>query len=357
MDTTDPDIVFDENGNCNHCQRALTRIDAHQMDSAQKKQQLDKLISEIRKAGKGKKYDCIIGISGGVDSTYVAYQVKKMGLNPLAVHLDNGWNSELAVSNIEKTLKKLDIDLYTYVIEWEEFKDIQYSFLKASTPDSEIPTDHAIISILYQLADKFNLKYILNGVNVSTESIMPIKWGYGYFDFKYIKAIQNIFGTKRIKSFPHMNLIHLVYYFWIKRIKFLPFLNYIEYKKEDAMKIIQEELEWVYYGGKHYESVYTRFFQAYILPRKFNIDKRKSHLSSLICSNQLSRDQALIELEKEICPADLLNQDYEFVLKKFNLTEPEFKKDIMDTPPKTFLDYPNSYLIFETVKKRLRKFI
>lgn len=356
MDTTDSDIIFDENGICNHCKRAEIMLKERVFpDLAERKIQLDALVSKIKKAGKGKKYDCIIGVSGGVDSTYVAYEVLRLGLRPLAIHLDNGWNSELAVSNIEKTLNELGIDLFTYVINWEEFKDLQLSFLKASTPDSEVPTDHAIISILYKMASKYNIEYILNGVNFSTESILPLKWGYGYFDYKYIGGIQKKFGEKKIKTYPHFRLAKLFYYMKVKRIKFIPFLDFIDYKKAEAMEVIQSKLGWVYYGGKHYESIYTRFFQAYILPNKFNIDKRKGHLSSLVISNQMTRDQALEELNKPICEEGMLKDDYEYTLKKFGLTKEEFES-IMQLETKTFEDYPNHFQLFEKLKKLKNRF-
>lgn len=356
MDTTDPDIEFDKDGVCNHCKRAEKLIVENSIvDKVKMNEKLKELISNIKEAGKGKKYDCIIGVSGGVDSTYVAYLVKELGLNPLAVHLDNGWNSELAVSNIEKTLKTLNIDLYTYVIDWYEFKDIQMSFLKASTPDGEVPTDHAIISILYKLANRYNIKYILNGVNYATESIIPKKWGYGYFDFKYISSIHRKFGKVRLKSYPHMNLFKMFYYMFIKKIKFVPFLNYVEYNKGDAMSLIEKKLGWVYYGGKHYESIYTRFFQSYILPIKFNIDKRKGHLSSLIVSNQITRDKALEELKKEICPENLLKEDLEYTIKKFEISSTDFNQ-IMQTEPKNFQSYPNYDSLFQSVKRIYNKF-
>jgi N-acetyl sugar amidotransferase len=350
MDTTDPDIEFDKEGVCNHCKRAEKLIvDNTIVDTVKKNEKLKELVSDIKKAGNGKKYDCIIGVSGGVDSTYVAYLVKELGLNPLAVHLDNGWNSELAVSNIEKTLKTLNIDLYTYVINWHEFKDLQMSFLKASIPDGEVPTDHAIISILYKLANKYNIKYILNGVNYATESIIPKKWGYGYFDFKYISAVHKKFGKVKLKSYPHMNLMNMFYYMFIKKIKFVPFLNYVEYNKTEAMSLIENKLGWIYYGGKHYESIYTRFFQSYILPIKFNIDKRKGHLSSLIVSNQISREKALEELKKEICPANLLKEDLDYTIKKFEISNVDFNQ-IMQADTKNFQSYPNYDSLFQSVK-------
>ena len=351
MDTTDPQIIFDEKGECNHCKRAEQLIKERTFeDLTLRSAKLGELVAKIKQAGHGKKYDCIIGVSGGVDSTFVAYEVLRLGLRPLAIHLDNGWNSELAVSNIEKTLNTLGIDLYTYVIDWEEFKDLQLSFLKASTPDGEVPTDHAIISILYKLANKYDVKYILNGVNLATESIIPLKWGYGYFDYKYISGVQKIFGRKKIKTYPHLTLPRFFYNTLVKKIEFIPFLNFIDYNKEQAMELIKKELGWVYYGGKHYESIYTRFFQAYILPNKFKIDKRKGHLSSLIVSGQLSRQEALEEIEKEICPQTMLKDDYDYTIKKFGLASEEFEK-IMNLPMKDFENYPNRYKFFETLKK------
>lgn len=343
MDTTDPDIVFDENGVCNHCRRAETLLKKppYSLSPLEKKNKLIELVNEIKKSSRGKRYDCIIGVSGGVDSTYAAYTVVKAGLKPLAVHLDNGWNSELSVKNIENITKKLGIDLFTYVIDWEEFRDLQLSFLKASTPDAEIPTDHAIVSILYKIAEKEKVKYILGGTNLGTESILPHAWSYGHSDWKYIRNIHALYGTKKLSSFPHKSFFQIFIDTRLRKIKWIHLLNYIDYVKKDAIKIIEKELEWRDYGGKHYESIYTRFFQGYILPVKFNFDKRRAHLSSLIMSGQISRKQALDELKFEPYPdKDLLNEDMEYFLNKFGISEKEFK-GIMERPIKTFWDYPS----------------
>lgn len=350
MDTTDPDIFFDAQGLCNHCYRYENVSKKRLFSDNERDGKLNQLVDQIKLSGKNKKYDCIIGVSGGVDSTYVAYLVKKLKLRPLAVHLDNGWNSELSVKNIEKVLKKLDIDLYTYVIDWEEFKDLQLAFLKAATPDSEVPTDHAIIAILYTLAYKYGIKHILRGLNIATESTLPLKWGYGYYDYKYIRNVQKKFGTKKLKSFPSMNLLQLLNYTLLHKIRMVSILNYIKYDKKEAMNILQNDLGWIYYGGKHYESIYTRFFQAYILPRQFDIDKRKAHFSSLIFSGQMTREEALNEMKKETYSSDKLKEDKEYLIKKFGISEQEFE-DIMNQPPKTFLDYPTNYTNFEYLKK------
>jgi len=346
LDTTDPDIVFDEEGICNHCKSFKENYETR-MNTVGNFQDI---IDQIKKDGKGKEYDCAIGVSGGVDSTYLAYVAKQNGLNPLAIHFDNGWNSELAVSNIEKVLKKLDIDLYTYVIDWEEFKALQLSFLKASTPDSEIPTDHAINALLIKEANKRNIKYLLSGMNYKTESIMPVTWSYGHLDWPYIKRIHKKFSKVKLKRYPKLTFAYIFYTFVIKKLKMISLLNYIDFDKDVAMKVIQDELGWKYYGGKHYESIYTRFFQSYILPEKFGIDKRKAHFSNLIKVEQMTREDALKELEKSTYPEELLEQDKEYVIKKLDLTEESFE-EIMNLPTKTFKDYKTSYNTIAKLKK------
>lgn len=350
MDTSDIEIHFDERGVCNHCRRYDEDLPKRVFRGDDARQRLENLVESIKKSGTNSEYDCIIGVSGGVDSTYVAYLTKSLGLNPLAVHFDNGWNSELAVSNIEKTLDVLGIDLFTYVIDWPEFKDLQLSFLKASTPDGEIPTDHAINALLFREANKRGIKYIINGMNFATESMAVSSWAYGHSDWKYIRSVHKKYGTSSLKRFPHFTFLHLFWWTFIKRIKVVSILNYIEYNKETVMEVIQKELGWVYYGGKHYESVYTRFFQGYILPRKFYIDKRRGHLSDLILSGQLSREEALKEIEKPGYDGTLLRQDKEFVMKKFGLTAESFE-NLMTLPVKSYKDYPNSYKSVKLLKK------
>lgn len=344
MDTTDPEINFYENGRCNHCCNAekILQKKPYCLSSEEKKKALQELTSQLKKEGKGKRYDCIIGVSGGVDSTYLAYVTKqKLGLNPLAVHLDNGWNSELAVENIENLLKQLNIDFFSYVIDWDEFKDLQLAFLKASTPDSEIPTDHAIISILYRMAIKENVPYILTGHNWATESIMAGSWSQGYSDWKYIKALHKKFGTKSISTYPYRTFIKdKIYYSIIKKIKRISLLDHMDYNKSEAIKILENELHWQSYGRKHHESIYTRFFQSYILPKKFGFDKRKAHLSSLIVSGQISRREAILQLEQNPYDETTIEEDKEYVAKKFGISVEEFHK-IMALPIKRFTDYPS----------------
>ena len=288
---SDPDIQFNTFGVCNHCLRYDDQKNKRLNVGEDSEEVFYTLIDNIKKSGKKKKYDCVIGISGGVDSTYVAYLLVKNGIKPLAVHFDNGWNSELAVSNIEKIIDTLDIDLYSHVIDWTVFKDIQIAFLKSSTPDGEIPTDHAINAVLMDIASKYSLKYIINGMNFSTEGMAVPAWAYGHSDWTYIKTVLKKFGIskKQIKKYTHFSLLKLFYNLFIRRVKIVSILNYIDYNKNTVLKTIIDKLGYRPYEQKHYESVYTRFFQGFYLIKKFKIDKRRGHMSDLIRSGQLSR--------------------------------------------------------------------
>lgn len=359
MDTVgDPDIEFDEQGVCKYYYEFREKLKIRVPEPEEGQRQLTAMVEKIKKEGEGKQYDCIIGISGGVDSTYTAWLVKKLGLRPLAVHLDNGWNSELAVKNIENILNKLGIDLYTEVLDWEMFKDLQLSFLKASTPDGEIPTDHAILTVMYSMAAKFNVRYIISGMNFRNEGMLPPSWARGYLDWKYISSVQKKFGTQSLQNFPHMSVSKFLYYNLVKKIRSISFINYIPFDKGEAMKIIQDELGWKYYGGKHYESIYTRFYQAYILPKKFNIDKRKAHLTCLIASTgEVTRAEALSILQQPTADPQLMEEDKIYVMKKFGINETQFE-DIMQAEPKTILDYPNHHvweMRFRRTLNKLRK--
>jgi len=317
-------------------------------DPDRKKEKLDKILFKIKEDGRNKKYDCIIGLSGGVDSTYVAFLTKKFGLRPLAIHLDNGWNTELSEANVEKAVKTLGIDLITHTVDWEEFKDLQLAFLKSSICNIEIPTDHAIIAFLYQQASNKNIKYIISGNNIVTEGIMPSIWGEYNKDLKLIEGIHEKFGTKKLTNLPKISLKKFAYYIFVKKIKHICLLDYVDYNKEETMKILQDKLGWVYYGGKHYESIFTRFFQGYFLVKKNNFDKRIAHLSTLIMSGQITRDAALEEMKLPVYPEELFKQDKEYVLKKLGLSEEEFE-DIMNLPIKSDKDYPSNTWIFKNL--------
>jgi N-acetyl sugar amidotransferase len=341
MDTSDPNITFDDKGVCNHCTKYFTIMDRYFSDTQAAQDVFTRTIAQIKSDGKGRKYDCVIGVSGGVDSTYVAWKVKEIGLRPLAVHLDNGWDSELAVHNIEKVLKNLDIDLFTYVIDWEEFKDLQISFLKASTPDIEIPSDHAIVATLYRAAAKVGVKYIIRGANIATECILPGAWSQGHSDWKYIKNIHKKFSARKLHSFPQFSFLGYAAFKYFRGIRDFNILNYLPFNKQEAMDLIQQQLGWQNYGGKHYESIYTRFYQGYILPVKFGFDKRRAHLSTLVCSKQILREEALAQMASDPYPSEeMKQQDKEYVIKKLRLTEKEFE-EIMKTPPKKFSNYPS----------------
>jgi N-acetyl sugar amidotransferase len=350
MDTVaDRSIVFDEAGVCHHCRRYDSMLSTRVICGAAGRAVLSGLVENMKKAGRGRDYDCLIGVSGGVDSTYVAWLVTKLGLRPLAVHLDNGWNSELAVKNIERVLSKLGIDLYTYVIDWEEFRDLQISFLKASTPDGEIPSDHAIFALLWREAVKRGIKYIVSGMNFTTESIYVPDWAYGHSDWRYVKDVHRRFGSARLCTYPHFSLSYLLYANLVRRVRTVSILNNINYDKKEAMRVLQEELGWQYYGGKHHESVYTRFYQGYVLPKKFGIDKRYGHLSDLINAGQITREQALEEIKQPPYPEAQQQEDLAYVGKKLGLRGAAFD-EIMALPVKSFRDYRNSFAMVNFLK-------
>lgn len=341
MDTTDPDIEFDDDGVCSHCYRADEIFNKYPLNlsAEQREIELKKILDTIEKEGKGKPYNCIIGLSGGVDSSYLAYLTKKVwGLHPLAIHVDNGWDSELAIQNIERLCKTLEIDLQTYVIDWDEFRDIQLAFLYASTPDSEIPSDHAIFAMLGQIPVQIGVRFFLFGSNTATESTSVKAWSQGHHNWEYIKYVHKIFGHKKIKTFPHFDKWNSFYWAEVKQISVINMLDFIEYNKTEAKQILIDEVGWRDYGGKHYESLYTKFYQGYILPEKFGYDKRRMHLTSLIHSGQITREKALDELQKPIYDDHELKQDRKYVLNNLQISDEEFQK-IMCLPKKTIDDY------------------
>ena len=339
MDTiSDPDISFDEKGICNYYYEYKKAEAECVYKGEEGKRKLRAIADQIRETGKGKPYDCIMGLSGGVDSTYVAWLAKEYDLKPLAVHFDNGWNSELAVMNIENIVTRLGFDLFTYVINWEEFKDLQIAYLKASVVDIEAITDHAIFATMYRLAGERNIQYILSGTNVQTENTLPKSWIFNKADHVNIKSIHKAFGKIPLKTFPFMDAKVKRYYQQIKGIRSFSILNYTDYNKAAVKKMIQQELGWRDYGGKHYESIWTRFYQGYILPEKFKIDKRKAHLSDLIFGGQISKEAALDLLKEPIYEPGQFRVDYDFVLKKLGLSESEFAH-IMQLPVRSHFDF------------------
>jgi N-acetyl sugar amidotransferase len=340
MDVSDTEITFDEQGHCNHCDRAISLKTNKLPTYTEGEYRVDRIVSRIKEAGRGRAYDCIVGVSGGVDSTYAAYTVRKLGLRALAVHFDNGWNSELAVQNIERTLNCLEIPLHTHVVDWEEFRDLQLAFLRASVPDAELPTDHAIGALLHHMAARFGVRYIVSGTNVSTESILPLSWTYYVSDWKYVKGIHKQFGTRPLRTYPSSSLARYVWYILARRIHAVSILNSVPYDRNSAIEVLERELDWRNYGAKHHESIYTRFFQSYILPRKFNIDKRRAHYSSMIMSGQLAREEAISLMQEPVADEKLLAEDRVYVIKKLNISEAEFEA-IMNAPVRSYRDYKN----------------
>lgn len=336
MDTTDPDIKFDDNGVCSHCKNAEKYV--ADLRDRKKKFNLMAYIEQMKKDGQGREYDCVAGISGGVDSCYVICKLKEFGLRTLAVHVDNGWNTELSVYNIKKLMEITDTDLYTYVLNWQEFRDLQLAFLKSSTPDCEIPTDQFIMPALALAADFYQVKYAVLGVNSETESVMPRAWSHGHGDWKYIKGIHKRFGTIPLVTYPYFTRMTKMYF--NEKIKWFDVLNYIDYNKQKAKQELMKKYGWRDYGGKHYESFYTRFYQTYILPEKFGFDKRKMHLSSLIVSGQITREEAICELELPLYDERSVERDIEYFCEKMEIGREEFDA-LMNAPLKTFDDYPS----------------
>ena len=347
MDTTDPDIEFDDHGICNYC-RQYDAFVKNLPDRQVRETELDKIINEIKEWGKDKEYDCILGLSGGVDSSFVAYKAKEFGLRPLVVHFDSGWNSEIAVKNIENIVVKLGFDLHTFVADWEEMKDLQLAYLKASVVNADVPQDYAFSTILYKTAAEKGIRYFLSGYNFQTEFILPPKWVYNPRDLRNILSIHKAYGRLPLKRYPSIGLFRELYLTYL-RIKRIDLLYYLDYNKNEAMNVLGEKLGWRYYGGKHYESIWTRFFQGYYLPAKFNIDKRKAHLSSLIVSGQITRDEALEELKSDPYPPELLESDKEFVMKKLGISREEFE-EIMSAPVRDHSEFGSYWLVIKTAR-------
>lgn len=352
MDTTDSEITFSKEGYCNHCIDAFEKAKIEWFPNEEGEKRLQEITKKIKKETKNKEYDCIIGLSGGIDSSYLAYMlVKKLKLRPLVVHIDCGWNSEQAVRNIENIVKKLDLDLHTHVVDWQEMKDLQLAYFKSNIANQDVPQDHAIFGALYSYAVKNNIRYVFNGSNFATESILPKSWGYNALDYKNLKGIHKTFGTIKLKKYPYVTFFkRYVYFPYIRKMKIVMPLNLMDYDKQKAIEIMQNELDWEYYGGKHHESRFTKYFQARYLPTKFGYDKRRAHLSSLIVSGQLTREEALKEMETEIYSNNSYIDDMEYIAKKLGVSLEEFQK-IINSPNKTYKDYPNNEDLFRLAYK------
>lgn len=331
MDTSDPDIRFDDDGVCNYVQDFADFLDALPPPE-DRKAQLEARIKAIKAEGKGRRYDCVLGLSGGVDSSYLAWLSKEWGLRPLVVHFDNGWNSELAVDNIERIVSNLGFELATHVMNWEEFRDLQRSYFLASVVDIEVPTDNLIFGALFRLAAKHKVRTILSGTNYATEWLMPPRWNYRKNDAVNIKAIQAKFGSRKLKELPILGVWNQGRHTLLNGIRTWAPLDLIDYSKAGAKRLLMEELGWRDYGGKHYESVFTRFYQGYVLPKKFDIDKRRAHLSTLILNGEITRDEALEELQQPTYDENLQAEDRAYVGKKLGFSEEEFDRILAAEP-------------------------
>lgn len=341
MDTTDPDITFDTNGESSWAKYYREKVLPTWSPEGDPKA-FASLIQKIKDDGKGKEYDCALGLSGGVDSSYMAYIAKREGLRPLVVHTDAGWNSDIAVRNIENIVNKCGFDLVTAVIDWDEMADLQRSFLRAGVPNQDIPQDHVIFSAFYRIAVKHRIKWILNGSNYACESILPEAWGYDAMDVLHIKAIHRKFGERPLATLPLMSrLKYGIEYTWLRGLKVARPLNYLNYNKAEVINLLKREFDWQYYGGKHFESRWTRFFQGWWLPTKFGYDKRLAHLSSLIVSGQISREEALKEMETESYTMQMMEEDRELILKKLNMSQDEWTK-VINSPVHFHDEYAKS---------------
>jgi N-acetyl sugar amidotransferase len=356
MDTTDSKITFDANGVCDHCTTFYNEILGNWHTDERGRVQLERLVAKIRKAGAGRDFDCIIGMSGGVDSSYLTYVAKaQLGLRPLVFHVDAGWNSQIAVNNIEKLVDGLGLDLYTEVIDWEEMRDLQLAFFKAGVPHVDAPQDHAFFAMMYRFAERHDVRYILTGANLSTECIRnPIEWMYYQSDSIQLRDIHRRFGTRPLVSFPTTTILrHKVYLHYLKRIRVVAPLNYVPYVKADAMRLLEEKFGWQPYPQKHFESRFTRFYESYWLPKKFGYDTRRVQYSSLILTKQMTRAAALEKLAQPAYDPATIAQEFEYVATKLRIPVAELQS-YMDAPNRTYRDYNSQESIYFFGAKLMR---
>lgn len=349
MDTSDSKIKFDEKGICDHCNSYYNDIKPHWHTDEKGRKLMESTIQKIKDEGKGKDFDCILGMSGGIDSSYLLYLVvEELGLRPLVFHVDAGWNSQQAVNNIEVLVDGLKLDLYTEVINWEEMKDLQVAFFKSGVPHIDTPQDHAFFATMYKFANDYNIKYILTGANYSTECVRnPKEWMYFQSDSTQVKSIHNQFGSKPLKDFPLTNILwHKVYLKYFKKIQVFSPLNYMPYNKKDAIKLLSSKFGWQEYPQKHFESRFTRFYESYWLYEKFGYDVRKVQFSSLILTNQMTREEALLQLQNLPYDPENIKHDFEFVANKLGISPRELQ-EYFDLPNKTYSDYKNQEWIYD----------
>lgn len=348
MDTTDSVITFDDFGVCDHCKTFDAQIKPNWNTGEQGGVELDALVAKIKESGKGKDFDCIIGVSGGIDSSYLAWIAKqRLGLRPLIFHVDAGWNSQEAVNNIERLVDNLDLDLYTHVVDWEEMRDLQLAFFKSGVSHIDTPQDHAFFATMYKFATEHKVKYVLTGANYSTECIRnPIEWMYYQSDSIQLRDIHRTFGARPLKKFPVTSILrHKVYLPYIKGIKVVRPLNYIPYIKDEAINLLREKIGWQSYPQKHFESRFTRFYEGYWLPTKFGYDTRRVQFSSLIVTGQMTREEALHRLKEPAYDPETVDRDFEYIATKLGITVEELR-GYHESPNKTYRDYKSQQTIY-----------
>lgn len=358
MDTSDRGISFDAAGVCDHCRNFYQNILPNWHTDERGWQALQKIANKIRRAGAGQDHDCLIGISGGVDSSYLTYLAKeKLGLRPLVFHVDAGWNSLAAVNNIERLVDSLGLDLYTHVVDWPEMRDLQVAFFRAQVPHIDTPQDHAFFAALYNFAMKHRFKYILTGANYSTECIRnPLEWHYHATDLVHLKDIHARFGMRPLVKFPLTDIFtYKIFYPLLRGLRVVHPLNYVPYVKQAAMQLLSERFGWQTYEHKHYESRFTRFYEGYWQPRKFGIDKRRRDFSSLILTKQMTREEALERIAKPAYDPETIAQDFEYVATKLDLSVAELQA-IMDGPTRNYADYRNNARLIELGTRTLQLF-
>ena len=348
MDTSDPKIVFDENGVCDHCHGFEDHVKPQWHPNEKGRKMFQDMVAEIKHRGRNNEFDCIMGMSGGLDSSYLLHMaVAEFGLRPLVFHVDAGWNTDMAVNNIQVLVDKLGLDLFTEVIDWPEVQDFQLAFFKSGTPHLDLVQDHAFFSTMYHFANKHNIKYILNGGNISTECIRnPLDWLYYGTDMPMLRDIQKQFCTRKLEKFPFSGILyHKIYLRYIKGIQVVKPLNLLPYVKEDAIQLLKDKYGWMPYPQKHFESRFTRFYEGYWLPTRFGYDTRRVQFSSLIVTGQMTRDEAMAELEKLPYDPDTIDEDFAYIAGKLGIEVDELRK-YHEMPRKWFRDYKNHEWLF-----------
>lgn len=350
MDTSDPEITFDDSGICNHCHEFDNITSKGWFPNESGKSKLHSMINHIKSEGTGLPYDCILGLSGGIDSSYLAIKAKEWGLRTLIFHVDGGWNRELAVANIDKIINYTKFDLDTHIVNWEEMRDLQLSYLKAGLANQDVPQDHVFVAALYHYANRHGIRIILSGGNIATESIFPKSWMGNQMDSTNLLAVHRMYGNIPLKTYSTISFFDYYFFYpFIRRMRVLRPLNFLPYNKEQAIKELEDRIGWCNYGRKHGESHFTKLFQNHYLPTKFGFDKRRPHLSSLIVTGQLSRESALDILSQPLYNQNELNNDIDYFCNKMEISRDDFDT-LMTSPINKYTDFPNQIIYYKILK-------